>query len=92
MTTLIDQQLSSELQELYLQNKQWYSDVLFLEDETAFFQKLFGSVLSTVAKEKLSTPLAPKNPPKRGAGCRLKSRESKKNLTTCESVPSKLTC
>lgn len=53
MKTLNNQQLSSELQELYLQNKQWYSDVLFLEDEAAFFQKLFGSVLSSVIKENL---------------------------------------
>lgn len=53
MNTQIDQQLSSELQEIYLQNKQWLSDVLFLEDEAAFFKKLFGSVLSSVIKENL---------------------------------------
>jgi hypothetical protein len=42
-----DPQLSSELQELYLQNKQWLSDVLFLEDETRFFQTLFNKALSS---------------------------------------------
>jgi len=40
-----DSELSSELQELYLQNKEWLSDILYLEDETRFFQKLFDKVL-----------------------------------------------
>jgi hypothetical protein len=29
--------LSAELQELYLLNKEWFSEVLFLEDETRFY-------------------------------------------------------
>ena len=46
-----DSQLSSELQELYLQNKEWLSDILYLEDETRFFQKLFDTVLSSSIDE-----------------------------------------
>lgn len=46
-----DSQLSSELQELYLQNKEWLSDILYLEDETRFFQKLFDKVLSSSIDE-----------------------------------------
>ncbi len=46
-----DSQLSSELQELYLQNKEWLSDILYLEDETRFFQKLFDQVLSSSIDE-----------------------------------------
>ncbi len=46
-----DSQLSSELQELYLQNKEWLSDIHFLEDETRFFQKLFDKVLSSSIDE-----------------------------------------
>ena len=46
-----DPQLSSELQELYLQNKQWLSDVLFLEDETRFFQTLFNKALSSALED-----------------------------------------
>ena len=57
MNNQIEQQLSSELQELYLENKQWLSDVLFLEDEAAFFQKLFESVLSSAVKENLVTEI-----------------------------------
>ena len=57
MNNQTEQQLSSELQELYLENKQWLSDVLFLEDEAAFFQKLFESVLSSAVKENLVTEI-----------------------------------
>ena len=57
MNNQTEQQLSSELQELYLENKQWLSDVLFLEDEAAFFQKLFESVLSSAVKENLLTEI-----------------------------------
>ena len=57
MNNQIEQQLSSEMQELYLENKQWLSDVLFLEDEAAFFQKLFESVLSSAVKENLVTEI-----------------------------------
>ncbi len=41
MDTISESLLSTELQELYLQNKEWMSQVLFLEDESRFFQKLF---------------------------------------------------
>ena len=51
MITSSDPQLSSELQELYLQNKQWLSDVLFLEDETRFFQTLFNTALSSALED-----------------------------------------
>ena len=51
MNTQTDAQLSSELQEIHLLNKQWLSDVFFLEDETRFFQKLFDSVLSSAIKK-----------------------------------------
>lgn len=54
MNPQTDAQLSSELQEIHLLNKQWLSDVLFLEDETRFFQKLFNTVLSAaIRKERL---------------------------------------
>ncbi len=42
--------LSEELQQCYLQNKQWLSDVLFLEDETRFFQKTFDGVFPEAVK------------------------------------------
>jgi hypothetical protein len=51
MNTQTDAQLSSELQEIHLLNKQWLSDVFFLEDETRCFQKLFDSVLSSAIKK-----------------------------------------
>ncbi len=57
MKIATDHQLSSELQELYLENKQWFSDVLFLEDEIRFFQKLFGNVLSSIVKDGQVTEL-----------------------------------
>lgn len=44
-------QLSSELQELYLENKETLSEILFLEDESRFFQKLFDKVLLSPIKE-----------------------------------------
>jgi hypothetical protein len=45
MKTPMDSALSAELQELYLENKDWLSEVLFLEDEMRFFRKLFDQVL-----------------------------------------------
>jgi len=45
METIEESLLSTELQELYLQNKDWMSQVLFLEDESRFFQKLFAERL-----------------------------------------------
>jgi hypothetical protein len=46
MKTLIDSTLSAELQELYLENKEWLSDILFLEDEMLFLNRLFDRILS----------------------------------------------
>lgn len=43
--------LSAELQELYLLNKEWFSDVLFLEDETRFYKKIFTKLLLSKIKE-----------------------------------------
>lgn len=50
MNIAIDSQLSAELQELYLENKEWSSDILFLEDEMRFFQILFDKMLSVQIK------------------------------------------
>lgn len=50
MDVLSEARLSTELQELYLQNKEWMSHVLFLEDENRFFQKLFGEKLFVIGK------------------------------------------
>ncbi|MFI5451402.1 hypothetical protein ACHMWN_04520 [Pedobacter sp. UC225_61] len=41
MNTIPDLQLSQELQELYLENKEWRSEIDFLKDEHRFFTKLF---------------------------------------------------
>ena len=47
METKIETQLSSELQEMYLENKEWLSDILFLEDEMRFFQQIFKQVIAS---------------------------------------------
>ena len=46
METTQNEQLASELQELYLENKGWLSDVIFMEDEFRFFRKLFDKVVT----------------------------------------------
>ncbi|MGB4398806.1 MAG: hypothetical protein WBJ10_05515 [Daejeonella sp.] len=46
-----ESQLSSELQELYLESKEKLSDILFLEDESRFFPKLFEKALLSTTKE-----------------------------------------
>ena len=46
METIIDQQLSDELQEMFLQNKLWLSDILFYEDEVRFFRNMFDKAFS----------------------------------------------
>ncbi|MES2828027.1 MAG: hypothetical protein V4687_07730 [Bacteroidota bacterium] len=51
MITISEDAISEELQELYLQNKEWMSQVLFLEDEGRFFQKLFSQRLFKIARE-----------------------------------------
>lgn len=48
MNTNPDLQLSAELAEMYLENKQWKSDLDFLKDEHRFFAKLLNA-------EKLAT-------------------------------------
>ena len=45
METIENQQLSAELQELYLENKEWISQLQFLKDEHRFFSKLFEQQL-----------------------------------------------
>lgn len=51
METPKDSQLSSELQELYLENKGWLADVLFLEDETRFINKLMNDFFLPAIKQ-----------------------------------------
>ena len=46
METILEKQLSSELQEIYLESKEWLSDILFLEDEMRFFQQIFQKLLN----------------------------------------------
>jgi hypothetical protein len=47
MTTIIeDNQLNTELQELYLVSKQWISDLSFLEEEFKFLKKRFKETLN----------------------------------------------
>nr|MBC7611708.1 hypothetical protein [Pseudopedobacter sp.] len=47
MENIANNQLSEELQELYLENKEWSSELSFLEDESRFFEKLFDNVISS---------------------------------------------
>lgn len=51
MNLISESTLSTELQELYLQNKEWMSQVCFLEDESRFYQKLFGEKLFYIGKK-----------------------------------------
>jgi hypothetical protein len=47
MTTIIeDNQLNTELQELYLVSKQWISDLSFLEEEFKLLKKRFKETLN----------------------------------------------
>ena len=48
---ITDSQLSFELQELYLENKENNSNILFLDGETRFFATLFAKVLSALLKD-----------------------------------------
>lgn len=43
MNTIQDLQLSQELQELYLENKEWRSEIDFLKDEHRFLTKLLNA-------------------------------------------------
>ena len=51
METRLEAQLSFELQELYLENKEWLSNILFLEDEMRFFQQTFQKLLESPIKQ-----------------------------------------
>jgi hypothetical protein len=50
MNTNPDLQLSSELQELYLENKEWRSEIDFLKDEHRFLTKLLNAEKLTAIK------------------------------------------
>ena len=51
METKIEAQLASELQEMYLENKEWQSDILFLADEMRFFQEIFKKLVTSPIKQ-----------------------------------------
>ena len=51
MQTKIESQLSLELQEMYLENKEWLSDILFLADEMRFFQDIFQKLITSPIKQ-----------------------------------------
>ena len=51
METKIESQLSLELQEMYLENKEWLSDILFLADEMRFFQDIFQKLITSPIKQ-----------------------------------------
>lgn len=51
MTTVIeDNELNTELQELYLKSKEWISELEFLESDLDFLKKLFGRTFSPMIK------------------------------------------
>lgn len=58
MEPKIETQLSFELQEMYLENKEWLSDILFLEDEMRFFQQLFQKHLEQPIKKSYTDQVA----------------------------------
>lgn len=49
-TTIENNELNAELQELYLKSKHWISDLGFLESELEFLKKLFGRTSSPLIK------------------------------------------
>ncbi len=51
MGTLSNPEISSDLQGFYLANKQWFSDVLFLEDEMRFFLKVFYRLFPSAVRD-----------------------------------------
>lgn len=61
METIEQKQLSAELQGLYLDNKEWLSDICFLEDEMRFFKKLFGKVITLSIQENRVGEIHPVN-------------------------------
>lgn len=52
METQIDPQLSAGLQELLLENKEWLSKIIFLEEEMKISHNLFEKLLSDGDKKK----------------------------------------
>ncbi len=58
---MVQKQLSAELQELYLKNKEWLSDILFLDEEVRFFRKLFDKVITLAIHERKIEGLYPIN-------------------------------
>lgn len=52
MSNIIDEELSLELQELYLKNKEWQSAILFMEDELRFFKMLISSKQTAILEIK----------------------------------------
>ena len=61
METIEKKELATELQELYLENKEWLSDILFMEDEIRFFQNLFDKVITSAIHEHNTQELQPVN-------------------------------
>lgn len=58
MTTTIEEgELNTELQELYLVNKQWIADLEFLDNELVFLKKLAGGHTDTVVQKQESENL-----------------------------------
>lgn len=51
MKNIADTPLSFELQELYLENKEWVSQLDFLQDELRFLHKLYEHLLSFISQE-----------------------------------------
>lgn len=59
MTTVIeDNQLSTELQELYLISKHWISDLEFFDKDLQIVEKLFGGTFSGLTKQEGSENIA----------------------------------
>ncbi len=51
MKAIADNGLNTELQELYLVNKQWLSDLDFLKTELSFLEKRFGTSFAPLMKK-----------------------------------------
>lgn len=61
METIAQRELAAELQELYLENKECLSEILFLEDEIRFFKKLFEKIITLSIQENKIGELHPVN-------------------------------
>jgi phage-related protein len=52
MTTVIEEnELNTELQELYLKSKEWISELKFIESDMEFLKSLFGRTFSPLIKD-----------------------------------------